>query len=243
MVWGNVSGGNAGQQIAPFRRQFDDVVVSINGEVPEPTAALRELVVTESEGLTRVGESGARDTASISLSARPTGNVNVGVFPSESNQIELSQPTITFTPDNWDTPQLVSISAVDDNADEDTLAVDLAFSVLDGSDPAWSLVDDEVIEVEVIDNDHLLGNDVELEGVVSLSGESGETVTLDFQWLQRLAGFENELGFFVVDNTSGSLDGMPANSMGYAAAALSHASRQVIFRSGEGAVLLLGRFE
>ena len=37
----NVSGGNAGQQIAPFRRQFDDVVVSINGEAPEPTAALR----------------------------------------------------------------------------------------------------------------------------------------------------------------------------------------------------------
>ena len=97
------------------------------------------------------------------------------------------------------------------------------------------LIDDEVIEVEVIDNDHLLGNDVELEGVVSLLGESGETVTLDFQWLQRLAGFENELGFFVVDNASGSLDGMPANSMGYAAAALSHASRQVIFRSGEGA--------
>jgi len=57
--------------------------------------------------------------------------------------------------------------------------------------------------------------------------------TLRFDWTLKDADFNNEMGVFVVDQ-QGRVGGLRPGAAGYAQAALTDASRQVIFASGQG---------
>ncbi len=63
-----------------------------------------------------VFEGGATDAYAVVLTRQPTGNVTVNLFPDE--QVGVSSDTLTFTSENWNVPQLVTIQAVDDNEPE-----------------------------------------------------------------------------------------------------------------------------
>src|SRR5262249_35278218 len=63
-------------------------------------------------------------------------------------------------------------------------------------------------------------------------GQAGQTVPATFRWLRRDADFDNELGLFLVDDASGRLGTLSPGDPGYARAALTSASRRVIFASG-----------
>ena len=233
-VGGNFSGGQNGQPIPSFRRQIDNVFAAINGGIPTVEAS-PQIIVQETGPSNLVSEVGTTDELLVSLSEAPSGNVVIDITPQQARQLTISAQQLTFTPENWEIPQAVSLAAVDDQLVEGTQAIDLTFSADGSSGDLFGEIEDLMVNILVEDNDPALVDNTVLEGVVALPGESGETATLDFSWLQRLAGFDNELGFFIVDDASGSLEGLPANGPGYAAAALSHASRQIIFRSGEGA--------
>ncbi|QUY45864.1 putative Ig domain-containing protein [Acaryochloris marina] len=71
-----------------------------------------------------------------------------------------------------------------------------------------------------------------------LPGDTSGTVTAKFTWVEREASFDNELGLFHVDDAEGRIGHLKPGDKGYAKAALSSASQQVIFASGlgEGAV-------
>lgn len=166
---GNVSGGNAGEPIAPFRRQFDNVEVSVNGNTPSQTASSDNSAVSEPNGSATVTEDGAGD------------------------MVEVDSTTPTAMPED----QLVNVPI-----EEDDLLAEV--------EPEFPI------------------------GIVTLPGESGDIVSLNFQWLQRFAEYDNELGFFIADDAAGTIAGISANSADYTATALSHSSRQVVFESGEG---------
>ena len=102
--------------------------------------------------------------------------------------------------------------------------------MVDGGDQSFT---DAVIEldVEVINNDQ----DGFSNGVFSLPSGGAAEYNLDFQFSQRFAEYNNEIGLFVADDSSGRLDGLQPDDDGYEAAALAHPSQQVIFQSGEGA--------
>ena len=73
------------------------------------------------------------------------------------------------------------------------------------------------------------------ENIVVVAGEATEAQTLRFQWTQRDAAFNNELGVFLLEDDQGRVNGLLPGEAGYAQAALSSASRQVLFASGEQA--------
>jgi large repetitive protein len=75
---------------------------------------------------------------------------------------------------------------------------------------------------------HLLGD------VLLVPGSSSEKVNLSFQWTERNAAFNNEIGVFVVD-AQGRVNGIDPSSPKYAQTALSSSTRKVIFTTGEGA--------
>jgi hypothetical protein len=56
-----------------------------------------------------------------------------------------------------------------------------------------------------------------------------------FSWEVRNARFNNELGLYRVTDASGTVEGLPPGSPGYAQAALQASNVQVIFKSGAGA--------
>lgn len=64
-------------------------------------------------------------------------------------------------------------------------------------------------------------------------GTANEAVNLRFDWTQRSAGFNNEIGVYRVQDAAGKLGALAATDPGYATAALQ--ASQVVFNSGQKA--------
>ena len=113
-----------------------DVVI----EIVDNEAA--RLIVQPSDGATTVDESGLSDTIAVSLAAQPLSDVLVKVDHDATNQFESSHSSLLFTPDDWDVPQLVSFTGVDDEIVDGALIFDLTFRVdSDLSDPLFASAD------------------------------------------------------------------------------------------------------
>jgi RHS repeat-associated protein len=67
------------------------------------------------------------------------------------------------------------------------------------------------------------------DSILKMPGQAGQTVTTTFTVTARNAAFRNELGYFLVDDAIGTIDGVRPGQAGYAQKALSSATRQVIF--------------
>lgn len=74
------------------------------------------VVMTESGSSTQVIEGGAGDTYTLVLTSKPGGNVTV--VPNAGNQLTVDPATVTFTPENFNTPQIIAVNAVDDSQAE-----------------------------------------------------------------------------------------------------------------------------
>ncbi len=105
------------------------------------------LIVSDSDGETRVREVLTEDEVSVSLSARPLSDVVVDVVYA-SEDIEFDVQRVSFTPEQWDTPQVITISAIADLQVEDAEKIMVAFRVdRDASDPLFADAADSVLEV------------------------------------------------------------------------------------------------
>jgi hypothetical protein len=91
---------------------LDPVVTNQDNESNGVTVTPRSLVVDE----------GGSDTFTVRLNTRPTGNVSINVSSDDATIANASvvggssRSRITFTPDNWFTPQSVTVRGVADNA-------------------------------------------------------------------------------------------------------------------------------
>jgi cyclophilin family peptidyl-prolyl cis-trans isomerase len=72
-------------------------------------------------------------------------------------------------------------------------------------------------------------------GVYAVPGVADAAQQLVMQWVARNASYANEIGFFVADSASGAIGGIAPGAAGYAKAALSSTTRQVVFAQGQGA--------
>ena len=61
-------------------------------------------------------EAGGTATFTVVLTARPTANVTIGLISSDTTEGTVNQASVTFTSDNWNTPQTVTITGVNDFA-------------------------------------------------------------------------------------------------------------------------------
>ena len=102
-------------------------------------------VVVESQGSTVMSESGSSDSFTFALASEPVTNVVVSVASSDLSEAAVSMSTLTFTPANWDTPQTVVVTGMNDGLDDGDQMVDVTLSA-DGFDPV-------VVGVVNADND------------------------------------------------------------------------------------------
>lgn len=72
-------------------------------------------------------------------------------------------------------------------------------------------------------------------GVYVVPGGPGTSQTLTFDWTSKNASYNNEFGFFIVNSADGSIGGVAPGQAGYAQAALSSSTKQVIFSKGQKA--------
>lgn len=112
------------------------------------------LLISESDGSTAVSEDGATDSYTVQLNSKPTASVTVQVAPDAQLTTDVAQ--LVFTPDNWDTPQTVTVSAVDDNADESAPGETHPGTIqhtLSSADANYDGLSAPAVLVEITDND------------------------------------------------------------------------------------------
>jgi hypothetical protein len=122
--------------------------------------------LTESGGSTDIIE-GTTDTFDIVLNSAPTDNITITVTTPNTGDVLISNAggslspdnttlTLTFTPLNWNTPQSVTVTGVEDATDEGggTTAVNLTVSLTASLDTDWVPADipDSTITANLTDS-------------------------------------------------------------------------------------------
>lgn len=102
----------------------------------------------------RVSENGTADTFTAVLTAQPLINVVLEVSSSDPGEATASPAALTFTPADWNSPQLVTITGVDDSERDGSQSSSVTVSVDDlNSDDLFDGVDSQVVSVSTSDND------------------------------------------------------------------------------------------
>ncbi len=114
-------------------------------------------LVDTGDGL-KVTETGEQDSFDVVLSIQPQQNVNVQVIP-QNDEVDLgagagNPQVLTFTPGNWDQPQTVTITAIDDLVDEvgAELVTDFVFDS-SSAQAGFSGMTAPSIQTQVVDDD------------------------------------------------------------------------------------------
>lgn len=101
-----------------------------------------------------VSENGTTDEFTVALTARPGSNVTVTVISSDPGEVTASPTLLIFTPADWNTPQAVTVTGVDDHWIDGSQETPVAVSVADGvSDGQFAGVAEETVWVTTADND------------------------------------------------------------------------------------------
>ena len=110
------------------------------------------------------------------LDAQPTSDVVVSIGSDDTSE-STTTGTLTFNPINWDTPQTVTVTGVDDNLIDGAQASIITISIIDAiSDNSFDDVADQTVSVSTTDDDVAGFTVDELDGSTEVD-ESGTTDT------------------------------------------------------------------
>ena len=142
------------------------------------------IAITETDGNTVTSEDGTTDTFSLVLDAQPTSDVVLNVTSDDVGEGTVSPSTLTFTSGDWDTPQEVTITGVDDAIVDGDLSYDVTITVNDGSSDDDFDGLEEIVTASNTDNDSASFSIVETDGSTNTSEDEATdtfTVVLDVQ--------------------------------------------------------------
>ena len=145
----NVDAGSAGTETI--------AVTNTDNDAPGAT-------ITPTQGL-ETTESGDTAEFTVVLNTEPTGDVTVPVTSSDPTE-GTSEPTmLVFTPENWNAPQTVIVTGVEDAPADGNIAytvqlgvttsTDAAYNGLDFLDPSLTNIDNDSPGVSVTDDENL----------------------------------------------------------------------------------------
>ena len=130
-----------------------------------------------SGGSTTVAETGSTDTFTVVLTKGPLTDVVLSVASSDTGEATVSAGTLTFTNGNWDTPQTVTITGVDDDLVDGSQTTTITASIQDAnSDDSFDSLADQTVSVSTTDND-TAGFTVAQSGGSTTVAETGSTDT------------------------------------------------------------------
>ncbi len=109
---------------------------------------------------TKVSEDGTTLDIDLSLSSIPTAPVTVALASSDKAEMTVKPASMTFTPEDWDKPQKITVTGMDDVIVDGDIVSDLTLKVTSddknfGGDPendALNAIEDK-IEITTLDND------------------------------------------------------------------------------------------
>jgi Domain of unknown function (DUF4347)/RTX calcium-binding nonapeptide repeat (4 copies)/FG-GAP-like repeat/Calx-beta domain len=124
----------------------DDVTVT-NSDNETPG-----ITVNPTAGLT-TGEDGSKANFAVVLNTQPTANVTIGLNSSNVAEGTVSTPSLTFTPANWNTPQPVTVTGVDDSIVDGDIDYKVITAAAVSTDPNYSNRNGSDVTITNKDND------------------------------------------------------------------------------------------
>jgi competence protein ComGF len=133
--------------------------------------------IAETGGSTEVNESSTTDTFTVVLDAQPDSDVVITVTSEDTGETTVSPASLTFTSANWDTPQTVTATGINDSVDDGSQVTSVTLIIDDAiSDNNFDSVADQTVSVTTTDNDTAGFTVIESGGSTSVS-EDGTTDT------------------------------------------------------------------
>lgn len=158
MVAAGQDGARNARELAAVER---GILMDLGYSLVAP-AAPAGITVDAGDGLL-VKETGTTDTFTVVLTAQPTSNVNISVATSDATEFSRSTTSLVFTPDNWNQPQTVTVSGVDDSVLDGLQTGTINLNVLAGSAAAF----------ESVTIPQLAISNVDVEESIVLNGTTG----------------------------------------------------------------------
>jgi hypothetical protein len=108
-----------------------------------------------SPGATSITVQEPAETATFTIRLRtiPSGDVVVPLSVSDATELAISPASLTFTPENWSTPQTVTVNAVDELVADGTQTSDIVFGPITSVDPDYNAFSLSNLTVTITDND------------------------------------------------------------------------------------------
>jgi hypothetical protein len=118
--------GNTG--VGGPKSDYREIAVAIG--TPGITASPTQGLVTT--------EAGGQATFTVVLATQPTADVTIGVTSSDPRAGVPSVSSVTFTPANWNAPQTITVTGVDDFIADDDRPYTIVLAPLASADPNYS---------------------------------------------------------------------------------------------------------
>ena len=130
------------------------------------------ITVTPTSGLTTT-EVGGTATFTVVLDSQPTEEVEIGVSSDTLSEGTVMPAMLTFTASDWNQPQPVTVTGVDDMNDDGTMTYTIELAAATSTDPNYSGVDPADVSVSNEDNDGAI------EPTVTITAGGGVTEGTD----------------------------------------------------------------
>lgn len=141
---------------------------------PLATVVAIPAVIIDTAGPVQISEDGATDSYTVALATQPSADVTITL--NTGTQITANTTTLVFTSANWNVPQTVTLSAVNDAQVEGNhngsvshivASADAAYNAISVSDVTASITDNDVQQVRIHD----------IQGAAHLSPLLGQSVS------------------------------------------------------------------
>ena len=123
-------------------------------------------------------ETGTTDTFQIVLASQPTANVTIGLTSSDTSEGTISSTSVVFTPSNWNTPQTLTVTGVDDFVDDDDVGYTIVTAAATSSDVKYAGTN--IDDVSVINRDDDTAGITVSPSSGLVTTEAGAEATLQF---------------------------------------------------------------
>jgi subtilisin-like proprotein convertase family protein len=149
-----------------FDESDETFVVDLTNASPSPGAALADnqglgtildndtvgITVEPTSGLVTT-EDGGTDTFTVVLDSQPTAKVTIAVSSSDTSEGAVGPASLSFDSTNWSTPQMVTVTGVDDAEQDGNVAYTIVLDPASSADPAYNGLDPTDVSVTNQDND------------------------------------------------------------------------------------------
>ncbi|MFM8289704.1 MAG: beta strand repeat-containing protein, partial [Planctomycetaceae bacterium] len=116
-----------------------------DGTVPSnlPDEYIRQFVILPADILVEridgsTTEAGGTAAFQVVLQRQPTANVTIPLSSSDTTEGTLAATSLVFTPTNWNIPQVVTITGVDDTDDDGDILYEIVTGLATSADPLYS---------------------------------------------------------------------------------------------------------